>query len=372
MSLRTCKLVFTFFLSLAVGLSGLLPNVQALAQKSSSHAVAKVVPVDQATIQMWVRYGDECAEGVFPLNPQNGCNGINYGKSAEWYAKAAEQGNAEAQVNLGFAYEQGQGVKQDYGKAVGWYAKAAGQERVEAQFNLGRLYQQGQGVKQDDERAVYWFTKAAQQGDITSQYNLGNLYARGQGVKQDYTVAYYWFVQAANGKGAKGDIGDAAAHADDNAGIVAPNVDAQRLAVLMRVRYWHPIEGQMAEQAENLKEFKAAIQGIYAGQSQATVKALLLSRGFPSWSCTGQALGGEWLSICSTAKPWIHINQYLQSELFKIILAFSVYQRVRQVDPDTQIAHFFNLPTDRLIYAVVPECSAATGTALKKCDSAVH
>lgn len=204
MSLRTCKLVLTFFLSLTVGLSGLLPNVQALAQKSNNHAVAKVVPVDQATIRMWVRYGDECAEGVFPLNPPNGCNGINYEKSAEWYAKAAEQGNTEAQVNLGFAYEQGQGVNQDYEKAVECYAKAAGQGQVEAQYNLGHLYQQGQGVKQDDERAVYWFSKAAQQGYVASQYNLGNLYARGQGVKQDYTVAYYWLVQAANGRGARG------------------------------------------------------------------------------------------------------------------------------------------------------------------------
>lgn len=140
----------------------------------------------------------------------------------------------------------------------------------------------------------------------------------------------------------------------------------------MRVRYWHPIEGQTSEQAENLKEFKAAIQGIYAGQSQATVKALLLSRGFPPWNCFGQTKASEWLSICSTAKPWIHIKQYQQSKRFEIMLTFSVYQRVKQVDPDTQIAHFFNLPTDQLTDVVVPECSTVTGTALNECDYAVH
>ena len=54
------------------------------------------------------------------------------------------------------------------------------------------------------------------------------------------------------------------------------------------------------------------------------------------------------------------------------MLTFSVYQRVKQVDPDTQIAHFFNLPTDQLTDVVVPECSTVTGTALNECDYAVH
>jgi TPR repeat protein len=37
-----------------------------------------------------------------------------------WYQKAAEQGLAEAQYNLGFMYVNGKGVLKDYKQAVYW------------------------------------------------------------------------------------------------------------------------------------------------------------------------------------------------------------------------------------------------------------
>ena len=39
--------------------------------------------------------------------------------------KAAEQGNAYAQGNLGFAYAKGEGVPQDYAEAARWFRKTA-------------------------------------------------------------------------------------------------------------------------------------------------------------------------------------------------------------------------------------------------------
>jgi TPR repeat protein len=42
-----------------------------------------------------------------------------------WYKKAANQGYAEAQFNLGIAYTIGKGVLKDYKQAVYWYQKAA-------------------------------------------------------------------------------------------------------------------------------------------------------------------------------------------------------------------------------------------------------
>jgi len=39
--------------------------------------------------------------------------------------KVAEQGDAEAQNNLGFSYEFGQGVPQEYVEAYAWYNLAA-------------------------------------------------------------------------------------------------------------------------------------------------------------------------------------------------------------------------------------------------------
>ncbi|HLS17219.1 MAG TPA: tetratricopeptide repeat protein [Paenalcaligenes sp.] len=62
--------------------------------------------------------------------------------------KLAEQGNAEAQFNLGLMYYFGQEVRQDYAKAAEWFEKAAAQDVADAQFNLGFMYYNGKGVRQ--------------------------------------------------------------------------------------------------------------------------------------------------------------------------------------------------------------------------------
>ena len=46
---------------------------------------------------------------------------------------------AKAQLNLGNMYCNGDGVEQDYTEAVVWYRKAAEQGNAGAQFNLGVL-----------------------------------------------------------------------------------------------------------------------------------------------------------------------------------------------------------------------------------------
>ncbi|WP_148873298.1 tetratricopeptide repeat protein, partial [Serratia marcescens] len=41
--------------------------------------------------------------------------------------KQAENGNPQAQSDLGLLYEKGHGVKKDYAKAIYWYNKSASQ-----------------------------------------------------------------------------------------------------------------------------------------------------------------------------------------------------------------------------------------------------
>jgi TPR repeat protein len=49
-----------------------------------------------------------------------------------WYRKAAEQGDADAQVNLGILYGMGQGVPQDYAAAHMWFNLAAARGNKDA------------------------------------------------------------------------------------------------------------------------------------------------------------------------------------------------------------------------------------------------
>jgi TPR repeat protein len=46
-------------------------------------------------------------------------------EAAKWYRKAADQGHANAQYNLGVMYSTGQGVPQDYVEAHKWFNLAA-------------------------------------------------------------------------------------------------------------------------------------------------------------------------------------------------------------------------------------------------------
>ncbi len=62
---------------------------------------------------------------------------------------------------------------EDYTQAVDWYRRAAECGDVQAQCNLGVCYKYGAGVPQDFAQAVNWFRKAAEHGDVQAQRNLG-------------------------------------------------------------------------------------------------------------------------------------------------------------------------------------------------------
>ncbi len=66
----------------------------------------------------------------------------------EWRPLAA-QGNAAAQNNLGFMYDNGHGVTQDYVQAVKLYRKAAAQGHADAQYNLGIMFYNCEGLTED-------------------------------------------------------------------------------------------------------------------------------------------------------------------------------------------------------------------------------
>jgi hypothetical protein len=75
------------------------------------------------------------------------------------------------------------GVRQDYAEAEKWYRLAAeqgNQGNAEAQYNLGAMYSNGDGVPQDDAEKLKWYRLAAEQGNAEAQYNLGLMYANGE------------------------------------------------------------------------------------------------------------------------------------------------------------------------------------------------
>ena len=59
----------------------------------------------------------------------------------------------------------GEGVRQDYSKAAQWFEKAARQGDSVAQFNLGAMYYNGEGVRQNTATAKEFFGTSCDNGN---------------------------------------------------------------------------------------------------------------------------------------------------------------------------------------------------------------
>lgn len=137
----------------------------------------------------------------------------------EWYKKAAERGSkkaqkyvteynaiekndAKAQREIGDYYYE-KGTMSDFAKAVQWYEKAAEQGDTEAQIKMGDCCFFGYGIKRNQEKAIEWYEKAAKKGDVNAKERLsvyckkiGDFYYSGQGRPKDWEKAKEWYKKA--------------------------------------------------------------------------------------------------------------------------------------------------------------------------------
>ena len=72
-------------------------------------------------------------------------------------AQRAEKGDAEAEYELGRAYQSGSSVQQNYAEAARWYRKAAEQGNTDARFSLAEMYFEGLGVAKNYGEAARWY-----------------------------------------------------------------------------------------------------------------------------------------------------------------------------------------------------------------------
>ncbi len=89
--------------------------------------------------------------------------------------KLADQGDADAQYQLGMRYHNGEDVPHDDAQAVQWYLRAADQGNVSAQSSLGAYYWAGRGVPEDLTKAYFWSEIALAGGDENSKSRLEGL-----------------------------------------------------------------------------------------------------------------------------------------------------------------------------------------------------
>jgi TPR repeat protein len=105
-------------------------------------------------------------------------------EATAWFRKAAFQGYARAQVNLGFVLEQTGRIAAKK-EAARWYRCAALQGFAAGQHHLARHYETGEGLPRDMSQAVFWYTKAINQNYALSQVAFGLMRYAGIGVTRN-------------------------------------------------------------------------------------------------------------------------------------------------------------------------------------------
>ncbi|HXA85214.1 MAG TPA: tetratricopeptide repeat protein [Candidatus Dormibacteraeota bacterium] len=118
-------------------------------------------------------------------------------ESIGWLTKAANQGYAPAEYELGRIYLYGRGIEADYSQALLWERKAAEQGDPRAQRDLAFMYERGFGVPADPAQAAEWNRKAATQGNAEAQFHLAKALDEGAGVRKDPDEAREWYGEAA-------------------------------------------------------------------------------------------------------------------------------------------------------------------------------
>ncbi|KAF9924320.1 hypothetical protein FBU30_005686 [Linnemannia zychae] len=159
--------------------------------------VSVTIDTSTTTVDSPIRSSADNSKNFQLLEPQSAYIIALNDMSLEQKIIIASQGNKEAQVKLGDIYKYGLGgVEKDYNRAKDWYLKAAEQGHACAQYNIGFLYANGHGVQQDYSLAMTWYKKAAEQGHADAQYNIGFLYQHGFGVQRNNTMAKMWYQKA--------------------------------------------------------------------------------------------------------------------------------------------------------------------------------
>lgn len=102
-------------------------------------------------------------------------------KMVYWFNKAAEQGDANSQNNMGIFYLLGLGgLRMDITKALEWWKKAATQGHAEAQYHLGGCYSGEipyfKDIPRDIQESQKWLQKAADQGHEKAKEALERLF----------------------------------------------------------------------------------------------------------------------------------------------------------------------------------------------------
>jgi TPR repeat protein len=88
------------------------------------------------------------------------------------FLAAAKQGDGASQLNIGYFYDVGIGVRADRSSALYWYKRLYRRGNAEAACNIGTIWRDQGKIA----RALRWFKKAVELGDEGANLQIAKLY----------------------------------------------------------------------------------------------------------------------------------------------------------------------------------------------------
>lgn len=124
--------------------------------------------------------------------------GINYDLCYKYYLMAANQGDSMGENNLGWCYEKGYGVLQNYEEALRLYEKSAAKNNGHGASNAAHMYMCGLGVEPNMDKALHYTRIGAQSEIPVCLYNLGYHYLTGEYIEHNMEKAQQLIAAAAD------------------------------------------------------------------------------------------------------------------------------------------------------------------------------
>lgn len=192
-----------FSLAVTIAITGIMTPLSSYAQDPTEGVVVETddnsiidsidvtdnaTPADTIAAEETLTIQEAMRKGLQLMNSGNPT------EAAQWFEYAAGQGSVPATYYCGLLRFRGMGMPQDKKEGLNLLMKAAEQGMPAAQLLVGKAYYDGDGIEQNYIRAAELFQKAAPyNGD--AQWMLGQCYLNGKGVARNYHFATQWLVE---------------------------------------------------------------------------------------------------------------------------------------------------------------------------------
>lgn len=133
-----------------------------------------------------------CAPNRAKNNEDMALNTGDYKTALTQYQAEAVQGNAAAEMKLGYMYSQGKGVVADPVEGLRWYQKAADDGNPSAIQYMAAYYMVPHDGQIDYASSFKWYKVCAEQGTAGCELVLSIYYENSLGVEQDHDQAVAW------------------------------------------------------------------------------------------------------------------------------------------------------------------------------------